>query len=159
MNTVYDSTCLYLPLFLSSVSYSFLSTGLPWLGLFLGIWLFLLLYRMGFFSDFCFCCFIVGVQECLWFLSIDIVSGCYAKFISQVKQFFGGLYRIFYIHLHIICKQWQFYFFLLNLGAFYFFFVVVFVVSLWLGPPILCWIEVVEVDTLVLFLILVGKSF
>ena len=33
------------------------------------------------FPDFCFWCFIVSVQECLWFLSIDFVSGCLAKFI------------------------------------------------------------------------------
>ena len=50
MNMVYASIYLYLLLFLSSVVYSFLSTGLfpPWLGLFLGTLFFLLLYQMGF---------------------------------------------------------------------------------------------------------------
>ena len=48
-------TCFHLfvsSLFLSSVLCSFLSTGLlpPWLGLFLGILFFFLLYQMGFYS-------------------------------------------------------------------------------------------------------------
>ena len=45
------SIYLCLPWYLSSVLYSFLSTGLlpPWLGLLLGTLFFLLLYQMGFF--------------------------------------------------------------------------------------------------------------
>ena len=35
--------------------------------------------------------------------------------------FFGRESRIFYIQCHVICKQWQFYFFPSNLDAFYFF--------------------------------------
>ena len=62
---------------------SFLSTGLlpPWLGLFLGTLFFLLLYQMGFFPDFCFWYFIVGIQKWHWFPNIDFVSSCFARFI------------------------------------------------------------------------------
>ena len=43
---------------------------------------------MGFFfPDFCFCCFIVSVQECFGFLSIDFVSSCFAKFIIRSSIF------------------------------------------------------------------------
>ena len=34
--------------------------------------------------------------------------------------FFGGDYRVFYVHYHVICKQWQFCFLLSSLDAFYF---------------------------------------
>ena len=35
---------------------------------------------------------------------------------------FGGIFRVFCVQYHDICKQWQLYFFLSNLDSFYFFF-------------------------------------
>ena len=51
MSMVHASITLCLPSFLSSMLYSFLTTGLlpPWLGWFLGTLFFLLLYQRGFF--------------------------------------------------------------------------------------------------------------
>ena len=51
---------------------------------------------------------------------------------------------------HVICKQWQFYFLFFNFDCFISFSIWL----LWLGLPILCWIKVVRMDILVLFLIL-----
>ena len=56
----------------------------------------------------------------------------------------------FYVEDHDTCKQWEFYFFFSNLDSFYFFFFS----DLWLKLPKLCWIVVVRVGTLVLFLTL-----
>ena len=52
LNMVSTSTYFYLFQFFSSVSYNFPNTGLlhPWLGLFLGILLFLKQLQMGLFS-------------------------------------------------------------------------------------------------------------
>ena len=33
----------------------------------------------------------------------------------------GGVFRVFYVEDHVICKQWEFYFFFSNLDSFYFF--------------------------------------
>ena len=66
---------------------------------------------------------------------------------------FSGVYRVFYVHYHIIYKQWQFYFLLSNLMLF----IYLFVWLLWLELLILCWMKVVKVDTFIIFLILVGK--
>ena len=52
---------------------------------------------------------------------------------------------------NVICKQWEFYFFVSNLDSFYFFFSLW---LLWLKLLKLCWIVVVRVDTLVFFLTL-----
>ena len=41
----------------------------------------------NFCPDLCFCYFIVGVQECLWFLSIDFVSGCFANSLIRSSSF------------------------------------------------------------------------
>ena len=71
------------------------------------------------------------------------------SFIS-LNSFFSRVFRIFYTHDLIICKQRSFYFFFSNLDAFYFFFL------LWLKVPLLCWMEV-KVGILVLFLILKKK--
>ena len=38
------------------------------------------------------------------------------------SSFFGEVYKIFHVHYHVICKQWQFCFLLSNLDAFYLFF-------------------------------------
>ena len=43
---------------------------------------------MGFYPNFCFWYFVVGVQTCLWFLNIDFVSCCFAKFICILSRFF-----------------------------------------------------------------------
>ena len=34
----------------------------------------------------------------------------------------GGVFRVFYVEDHVICKQWEFYFFFSSLDSFYFFF-------------------------------------
>ena len=33
----------------------------------------------------------------------------------------GGVFRVFYVEDHVICKQWEFYFFFSNLDSFYFY--------------------------------------
>ena len=152
---VYAPICLCLPWFLSSVLYSFLSIGilLPWLGLFLGILFFLLLYQMGFSPWFLFLMF-----HC-WYTKMPSISEywfCITLF-CQIhllgRGVFGGVYRIFFVHYHVIGKQWQFASsFPTSLLLFLFL-----VLSLWLELPILCWIEAVKLDTLVLFLISPGK--
>ena len=55
-----------------------------------------------------------------------------------------------YVQYHVICKQWQFYFFFSNLDSFYFFSSLIAVAK----TSKLCWIIVVRVGHLVLFLIL-----
>ena len=47
-----------------------------------------------------------------------ILLFCQIHLLGQVV--FGWSYRIFYVHYHVICKQWHFYFHLSNLDAFYF---------------------------------------
>ena len=61
------------------------------------------------------------LQKCLQFLNIDFVSYWFAKF-TITSIVFYGVYRIFCVHYHVICKQWHFCFLLSNLDAFYFFF-------------------------------------
>ena len=48
-----------------------------------------------------------------------ILLFCQICLLSQLD--FGGVWRVFYVHHHVICKQWQFCFLLSNLDAFYFF--------------------------------------
>ena len=91
----------------------------PWLGLFLGTLFFLLLYQMGFFfSHFLFlifhCCTKVPLISEYWPCYLLL---CWIHLLSQVV-FFGGVYRVFFVHYYVICKQWQFYFLLSNLDAF-----------------------------------------
>ena len=59
------------------------------------------------------------------------------------SNFLTLIFRVFYVQYHVICKQWEFYFFF-HLNSFYFFFFWL----LWLGLTELCWIIVVKVDTL-----------
>ena len=135
---------------------SFPSTGLlpPWLNLFLGTLFFLLLYQMGFFSLFLF------LQFCCWYTGMPLISEywlciqlfCQIQLLRRVR--FGGVYRVFYVHYHVICKQWQFYFLLSNLDAFIAFSCLITVAR---TCSTLCWIKVVRADTLVLFLIFRGK--
>ena len=61
------------------------------------------------------------------------------------------VFRVFYVEDHVICKQREFHFFFSYLDSFYFFFLPW---LLWPTIPKLCWIGVVRVGTLVLFLIL-----
>ena len=35
------------------------------------------------------------------------------------SNFSGGVFRVFYVEDHVICKQWEFYFFFSNLDSFY----------------------------------------
>ena len=73
------------------------------------------------------------------------------------------VFSVFYIEDHVICKQWEFYFFFSNLDSFYLF--IFFLWLLWPTLPKLCWIVrvgessswvcwVVRVGTLIVFLIL-----
>ena len=101
---------LCLPSFLSSVLCSFLRTGLlpPCLGLFLGTLFFLLLYQMGFFSWFLF------LQIRCWCTGMPFISGywlciqlfCQIHLLGRVV--FEWIYRVFHVHYHVVCKQWQF---------------------------------------------------
>ena len=120
------ATCFHL--FVSSlISFfsvcNFLSTGLlpPWLGLFLGTLFFFLLYQMGFFSWFLFLIFHCWCKNAFtfWILTLCL-QFCQIHLLGW--NFFGGVYRIFYVHYHVICKQWQFCFLLSSLDAFYFYF-------------------------------------
>ena len=38
------------------------------------------------------------------------------------SDFSGGIFRVFYVEDHVICKQWVFCFFFSNVDSFYFFF-------------------------------------
>ena len=97
---------------------------------------------MGFlFPDFCFWYFIVGVQKCLWFLNIDFVSWCFAKFTLKVEKIFGGVYRVFYAHYYFILQKMTVLLPPFQFGCVLFLFLLW---SLWLGLPILCWIGVVK---------------
>ena len=51
-----------------------------------------------------------------WFC---ILQPCCIYFLFLIIS--AGVFRIFYIKNHVICKLWRFYFFILNLDAFYFF--------------------------------------
>ena len=116
---VYLSICLYCLWFLSSVSSaykSFVSLGrfIPrYFILFVakvnGIvslislsYLSLLVYRNA--RDFCI---------------FNFVSCDFTKFIDQLSQFSGDIFRIVFVRYHVICKQWQFYYFS-NSDPFYF---------------------------------------
>ena len=55
-----------------------------------------------------------------WILTLYPVV--FPNSLIRLSSFFGEVYRIFYIHYHVICKQWQFCFLLSNLDAFSFFF-------------------------------------
>ena len=41
--------------------------------------------------------------------------------LDSSSKFSGGVFRVFYVEDHVICKQWKFYFFS-SLDSFYFFF-------------------------------------
>ena len=112
---------------------------------------------MGFFSWFLFLIFHS------WYSNMPLISEywlciqlfCQIYLLGRVV--FGGVYRIFLVHYHVICKQWQFHFLLwMEFGCLLFLFLVW---LLWLGRPILSWIGVVREGILVLFLTLVGKVF
>ena len=66
---------------------------------------------MGLFPNFSFWSFIVSVEECKRFLCTNFLSCNFTKFIDELQQFSGGIFRIFYVWYHVICKVWQFYFF------------------------------------------------
>ena len=154
---------------------SFLSTGLlpPWLGLFLGTLFFLLLYQMGFF-------FLISISDIslllyknafnFWILTLYPTD--WPNSFIRSSRFFSGVYRIFYVHcgedytfrdhfyglllctlschlqtMTVLLPPFQF-------GCLLFLFLVW---LLCLELPILCWIEVVKVGSLVLFMSLVGK--
>ena len=153
---ILTSICLCLPSFLSSLLCSFLSTGLlpPRLGLFLGILLLLLLYQMGFSP-------LISVSDTsllvyknafeLWILTLyqAVLPNSFIRLSSFLWTVYDFLCTVS-CHLQTMTVLFP----LFQFGCLLFHFLVW---LLWLQLPILCWIEVVEVDNLVLFLILVGE--
>ena len=67
-----------------------------------------------------------------------------AKFRTRLSDW--AELRMFYVEDHVICKQWEFYFFFSNLDSLFLFLLWL----LWLKLPTLCWLVVVSVGTLVL---------
>ena len=57
-----------------------------------------------------------GISVC-WFCILQLY---YIHWLALV--FSDGVFRVFYGEDHVICKEWEFYFFFSNLGSFYFFF-------------------------------------
>ena len=155
MNMVHASICLCLPSFLSSVLCSALSTGLlpPWLDLFLSTLFFLLYIKRHIFPDYCFCCFIVGVQKSFdfWILTLypTVLSNSLIRSSSFLVESIG--FSMYTTMSSATMTVWLHPF---QFGCLLFLFLVW---LLWLGLPILCWIGVVRESILVLFLILVGK--
>ena len=105
MIMVYFCICFCHLQFLSSVSYNLLNTGLlpPQI------------YFQIFYSSQCDCKwdsfldfssrqFIVSIQKCNRFLHSNFVSYNFTEFIDEFQQFFGGIFRIFYVQYYVICK-------------------------------------------------------
>ena len=57
-----------------------------------------------------------GISVC-WFYILQIH---YIHWLALVLS--GGVFRVLHVEDHVICKQWEFYFFFSNLDTFYFFF-------------------------------------
>ena len=57
-----------------------------------------------------------GISVC-WFYILQLY---YIHWLALVIS--DGVFRVFYAEDHVICKQWEFYFFFSNLDSFYFFF-------------------------------------
>ena len=84
------------------------------------------------------------------FIYINFVSSNFTNsLINSSSCLVVSLSRISYVSYHVICKQWEFYFFLSKLNSFFIFLLW----FLWLGLPKLCWIKVVRVGISNLFLI------
>ena len=84
--------------------------------------------------------FLVAIVNGIFFLIVFLIFHCWYTKMPSISEywlcillfcqdsllrlsiFFGGVYRVFYVYYHVICKQWQFYFLLSNLDAIYFFF-------------------------------------
>lgn len=78
------------------------------------------------------------------------------KSLTNSNSFFCIFHWIFYVDDYLVCKWRQISFFPIGILAFWF----VFLVFLnWLESLVQCWIEMVRVDVLVLFLILGEKHF
>ena len=153
MNLVYASMYLYLPQFLYSVFYSFPSTGLltPWLNLFLQTLFFCCYYSKWdfFFSDsFSDSSFLVWKNALISEYWLCILLVCWIHLFSLLV-FWWSLYSFLCklsCHLQIMIALLP----LFQFGCLLF----LLVWSLSLGLLVLCWVRVVKVDTLVLFLIL-----
>lgn len=84
-------------------------------------------------------------QICAYFVFWNFIAFIYCSL-----DFFGSICRVFYVvSRHPKCK---FYFFLSNSDSFPFIFFLV--LLLWLGVPIISWMQVVRMDILALFLTL-----
>ena len=86
-----------------------------------GYFIFLVAISSGIFSWFLFlifhCCTKIPLISGYW-LGIPLFNQIHLL----EPVFFGGVYRVFHVHYHVICKQWQFYLLFSNLHAFYFLF-------------------------------------
>jgi len=144
MSTVYLAIDLCLLQFLS-VSLSFSEyRSFTSLDLFLGMGLFSL-----FLSD---SLFLVYRNASNLFVLI-LYPTTLPNWLMELWWFFDGISRISCIWYHVICKQWWFYFFLSSLDFFYLF-IFPYLIDVGRTFSVLCWINVVRVGILVLFLIL-----
>ena len=121
MNVVYASTYLYLLQFLSSVSYSFPSTGFlyPWLNLFLGILFFdAIVNGIGLLVSLSDCSLLVYKNATDFWIFILYPATLLNSFINS-SRFLVESFR-FSIYSIMSSANNEFYFFLSKLGVFLF---------------------------------------
>lgn len=108
---------------------------------------------MEFFSWFLFRIFAVNVslQKQHWCLHVYFVSTNFIEFIYYFLQFLGEVFSVFFIRCHLQTKTILLLSFLIYM-PFVYFFLVYRISLLWLGFPVLRWIEVAGVGILYLFL-------
>ena len=105
MNTVDASTYLYLPQFLSLVSYSFLNTGLLsfWLNLCPGILFFCCNIKWDYFLvSFSDSSLLVYKNAPDFWIFILYLATSPSPFIGY-SSFFGGIFRLLYVQCHVVC--------------------------------------------------------
>ena len=146
---IYLSICLCHLWFLSSSSFSFWSIGLlpPYISWFLGILLFLIWWQMGFFPLISLCDLSLLLHRNAGdFWVLIFYPATLPNSFMNTSSFLRASSRIFYVWYHVICEQWQFYFFISILDSLHYFSLIAVA-----RTSKLYWKEVVRVDILVLF--------